>query len=281
MTALMIWQGVGIAPDRYAFVLLFASLWVKKTRSFILDWIPFLFILISYDFLRGFADNLGARIHFADLIEIEQKLLGFIPTLQLQNLFYQPGKLSWLDFLSAIFYFLHFALPLAFGFILWLYNRSYFKRFVTAILLLSYAAWLTFLAYPAAPPWMAGNEGYLPKVHKIMDEVLRIFPDKWDLPTVYHRFNPNPVAAMPSLHGAYPLLVLLFALKFFKLRALPFLLYVLVSWFSIVYLGEHYVVDILAGALYAVIFYLVAVKLHAVNWGGLLKRGIGGRFRKL
>ena len=167
MTALMIWQGVGIAPDRYAFVLLFASLLVKKTRSFILDWIPFLFILISYDFLRGFADNLGQRVNFLGLIELEQKFFWEIPTITLQNLFYKEGSLSWLDFLSALFYFLHFALPLAFGYLLWLINRGYFKQFVTAILLLSYSAWFTFLIYPAAPPWMAGNEGYLPKVYKI------------------------------------------------------------------------------------------------------------------
>lgn len=167
-----------------------------------------------------------------------------------------------MDFLSAIFYFLHFALPLSFGFILWLYNRAYFKQFVTAILLLSYSAWITFLIYPAAPPWLSSNEGYLPKVVKIMDQVLSVFPDKWDLPTVYHNFNPNPVAAMPSLHAAYPLLVLLFALKFFKLKALIFGLYVLGVWVSIVYLGEHYVVDIIAGAIYAIFFYFVAIKIH-------------------
>ena len=115
---------------------------------------------------------------------MEKKLFGGIPTITLQNLFYKEGSLSWLDFLSAIFYFLHFALPLAFGYILWLINRKYFKQFVTAILLLSYSAWLTFLIFPAAPPWLAGSEGYLPKVHKIMDSVLEVFPDKWDLPTV-------------------------------------------------------------------------------------------------
>lgn len=259
----MIWQGIGIAPDRYAFVLLLASLLVKRTRSFILDWIPFLFILISYDFLRGFADNLGQRVHFVELIQTEKLIFGFIPTIILQNLFYKEGSISWLDFLSAIFYFLHFALPLAFGYILWLINRSYFKQFVIAILLLSYSAWITFLIYPAAPPWLASNEGYLPKVVKIMDQVLTVFPDHWDLPTVYHNFNPNPVAAMPSLHGAYPLLVLLFALKFFKLKSLPFILYVLASWFAIVYLGEHYIVDIVAGAIYALIFYFAAIRLHS------------------
>lgn len=263
MTALMIWQGIGIAPDRYAFVLLLASLLIKRTRSFILDWIPFLFILLSYDFLRGFADNLNQRVNYFSLIDMERVLFKSIPTIELQKTFYNPASLSLIDFLASIFYLLHFALPLSFGFILWLYNRSYFKKFVTGILFLSYSAWITFLIYPAAPPWLASNEGYLPKVYKIMDQTLSVFPDRWDLPTIYHNFNPNPVAAMPSLHAAYPLLVFLFALKFFKLKALLFFPYVLAIWFSIVYLGEHYIVDIIAGAFYAVIFYFVALRLHS------------------
>lgn len=263
MTALMIWQGIGIAPDRYAFVLLLASLFIKKTRSFILDWIPFLFILLSYDFLRGFADNLNGRVNYQSLIDAETWLFKSIPTIELQKLYFNSPTTTFLDFAASIFYFLHFALPLSFGFILWIYNRSYFKRFVTGILLLSYAGWITFLIYPAAPPWLASNEGYLPKVYKIMDQTLSVFPDRWNLPTIYHQFNPNPVAAMPSLHAAYPLLVFLFALNFFKLKALLFFPYVLATWFSIVYLGEHYMVDIIVGAFYAVIFYFLAVRLHS------------------
>ncbi len=262
MTGLMIWQGIGIDPSRYAFVLLLAALLVKKTRSFILDWTPFLFILLSYDFLRGFADNLNQRVHYLELIDWEKGLFGQIPTITLQNMFYQPSGASWLDFFATMFYFLHFALPLSFGFLLWMISRSYFKYFVTGILLLSYAGWITFLIYPAAPPWMASQQGYLPGVHKILDVTLQAFPDKWNLPSIYHNFNPNPVAAMPSLHAAYPFLVLLFALRFFKLKALFFLPYVLLTWFSLVYLGEHYVVDILAGAIYAIIFYFIAIRLH-------------------
>lgn len=270
----MIWQGIGIDPSRYAFVLLPAALLVKRTRSFILDWTPFLFILLSYDFLRGFADNLGPRADFVGLINLEKGLFGSIPTITLQNLFYHPSTVSWLDYFATMFYFLHFALPLSFGFILWLYNRGYFRQFVTGILLLSYAAWVTFLMFPAAPPWLASNDGYLPKVYKILDVTLGAFPDKWNLPSVYHNFNPNPVAAMPSLHAGYPILVLLFAIKFFKKWALAFGIYVLGVFFSVVYLGEHYIVDLIGGAFYALIGYFIAVRLHVYDWGRLIDKYI-------
>lgn len=257
MTALMIWQGIGIAPDRYALVLLLATLLVKKTRSFLLDWVPFLFILISYDFLRGFVDELGQRVHFIELIEWEKAFFGSVLTQDLQSQFFNPIQLTWYDFVATIFYFLHFALPLAFAFLLWVNNRSYFRRFVLSISLLSYAAWITFMVYPSAPPWMAGQNGFLTDTTKILDYTLNLFPEKISLPTIYHKINPNPVAAMPSLHGGYPTLVLLYSIRFFGMKGILFLPYLILVWLSMVYLGEHYVIDLVSGAIYAAAFFFI------------------------
>lgn len=274
MTAIMIWQGVGIAPDRYAFVLLLGSLLVKRTRSFVLDFAPFLLILISYDFLRGLAySRLLFNVHYTELIQADITLFQTIPTIFLQKKFFHPENLVWYDFAATIFYFLHFALPLAFGYLLWLYKKSHFRQFVIAISLLSYGAWGTFVLYPAAPPWLAAKEGYLPGVTKILDYTLNTFPTKYEFPTIYHNLNPNPVAAVPSLHAAYPFLALLFFLRFFKLKGLLFLPYVLAVWTSMVYLGEHYVIDVFAGALYATFFFLVSEYLiHHINWDKLLQK---------
>lgn len=270
MTILMIWQGIGIAPDRYVFVLLLGSLFIKRTREFILDWIPFLFILISYDFLRSFSDNLGNQVHITELINWEYAIFGFIPTQVLQSAFFDPNNLGWYNYFFTIFYFLHFALPLGFGFLLWLTNRGYFRRFVTGICLMSYGAWISYLLYPAAPPWLAARDGYLFGVTKILDYTLNFFPEKVSVPTIYHHFTPNEVAAIPSMHAAYPLLVLLFALRFFGYKALFFTPYVFVVWFAIVYLGEHYVVDILFGVVYAFIFYFLTEEFfHRFNWSNL------------
>ncbi len=254
-TTIMIWQGIGIAPDRYALILLLGALLIKRTRAFLLDWIPFLFILISYDFLRGLVPLFNKNIHFIELINAEKFIFGFIPTQTLQALYFRAGHLQFWDFLATIFYFLHFALPLTFGYLLWMDNRTHFRQFIVAISLMSYTAWATFLAFPSAPPWMAGQKGLLPGVTKILDLTLGSFPAAVELPTLYHNMNPNPVAAMPSMHGAYPFLVLLFAIKFFRWKGLFFLPYVAGVWLSMVYLGEHYFIDLLAGAIYAVIFF--------------------------
>ena len=50
---------------------------------------------------------------------------------------------------------MHFVIPLSFAYLLWLHKREHFARFTGAFLLLSYAALMTFLVFPAAPPWLA------------------------------------------------------------------------------------------------------------------------------
>lgn len=257
MTGVMVWQGIGITPDRYILVLILGSLFIRKTRVFLVDWLPFLFILIAYDFLRSLAPILNPRVHYLEMINLDKLIFGQNPILFLQKLFYRPGTIFWYDHLATFFYFLHFALPLGFGFILWLKNRHFFKRFANALLIVSYAAFFTYVIFPAAPPWLASQEGYLPGVIKILNVTLSSYPKRLDLPTIYERFNPNTVAAVPSLHGAYPLLVLLFAVRFFGKKGLFFIPYVLGSWISLIYLGEHYAIDIILGVLYAVIVYKI------------------------
>jgi hypothetical protein len=260
MTGLMIWFGIGITPDRYILGLFVLALWLGKFKTFFLDWMPFLFILIAYDFLRGFADKLNPVVHFLPQIRVDQIIFGELPTAWLQSMFYHQGQLNWYDYLAAFFYAVHFALPLAFGFLVWVKRREQFKQFASAILYLSYSAFFTYLIFPAAPPWLAAKEGYISNIDKIEDQILASFPQRLNLPTVYNSLNPNLVAAIPSLHAAYPLIVLLFAYKFFGKKALLFLPYVLSVWMALIYLGEHYFIDVALGAFYASVFFVVSQK---------------------
>ncbi|KKR93173.1 MAG: Phosphoesterase PA-phosphatase related protein [Candidatus Daviesbacteria bacterium GW2011_GWA1_41_61] len=273
VTVLMVFQGIAISPERYAFVLLLGSLLVKKTRNFIFDWTPFLFILISYDFLRELAGNLNSGTHYLEAINFDQKLFQTLPTVTLQEKFFNTSQVVWYDYGAAFLYLLHFILPLGFGFLLWINNRRYFKEFVTGISLLSYSALVTYLLFPAAPPWMAQRDGYIVGVTKILDQVLEVFSTNLDLVTVYHNLNPNPVGAIPSVHTAWPLLIFLFAYRYFKTKALYFLPYVLSVWLAIIYLGEHYVLDVLTGIIYAIVFYVISVEImHRINWGHLFRQ---------
>jgi hypothetical protein len=124
------------------------------------------------------------------------------------------------------------------------------------LIVLSYGAFITYLLFPAAPPWMASNVGYIDHITKISTAVWF----GWGIhsySTLYATLNANPIAAVPSLHAAYPLLDLLFINRLFgKKFAIPFAIYPLTVWFGVVYLGEHFIFDVLLGILYAfVAFY--------------------------
>ncbi len=266
-TALLIVLGIPIGPDRYFVVLLLPVLLVRRARRFLLDWAPFLLLLFSYEFLRGLAGRVGT-VHYLTAIRFDSFVFGTPPSVTLQQRFAHAGSLAVWDSLFAVVYLLHFVMPLSFAYLLWLRSHEQFTRFTGAFLLLSYAALVTFLLYPAAPPWLASQAGYLPEVHERVGTVLSAFPQRFHLPTVYQLFDPNQVAAVPSLHAAYPLLILLFACRFFGLRGLVVLPFVASVWLAIVYMGEHYVFDIVVGALYSVGAFAIAEFLLPRVWRG-------------
>jgi hypothetical protein len=256
-TVAMLIQGVEILPDRWVALLLIGSLAIGRTRRLLLDWLPFLFLLVSYDSMRGFADDLNPRVHVFEQVRVDSALFGVVPSAGLQALLVRPAP-QWYDIAATAIYFIHFALPLGFATLLWLRRRRQFGRFVAALTILSYGAWVTYVAFPAAPPWLASQQGSIDGVSRILDRTLAYMPDRFDLPTIYHGLDPNAVAAIPSLHAAYPLLVTLFAVRTFGRRALPLMAYVLAAWLAAVYLGEHYVIDLLIGAAYAFVAFWAA-----------------------
>lgn len=82
----------------------------------------------------------------------------------------------------------------------------------------------------------------------------------------------NAVAAIPSLHSAVPMMVLLFSWSLVRARVRVLLLaYILAMTFTLTYGGEHYVVDGLIGRVYAAVaVYCVAgvMQRHQVSPDG-------------
>ena len=244
---------LSVSPERLLLLMLIAALILGRGRMFLADWIPFLVLFLSYEYLRGLGGKLGLPIH--DVTPLERAIsFGHVPSLSLQQAFYHPGQVAWYDIAATMFYFLHFAFPLILGYLFWIIDRRTFLRFSRALIGMAFAAFVFYLLLPVAPPWKA-----VPGVVKIIDHTL---PSFTDLPgistpaTIYHWLTPNQYAAMPSLHAAFPLLGALFAFRLWGRRAWPTLLYTACVWLSIVYLGEHYVVDIIGGVIFAVAAYL-------------------------
>lgn len=249
------------SPDQFFVFALFGSLILGRGKLFILDWSPFLCLFLGYEYLRSLVPLISKNVHIFPMIDADKFIFGYVPTIKFQGLFYNPNKLNWYDYFLVILYISHFVMPLVIGFIFWIKDRHFFKKYAFGLLALSYVSFITYILYPAMPPWMAADHGYLPPVEEVTGNVMSHFlPRQFSVPTVYSIFRANPVAAMPSLHAAFPLLIFFFVFKKSKRFALVFIPYVLGVWFAVMYLGEHYFADVLAGAIYASVIFFVLEK---------------------
>jgi hypothetical protein len=263
-------EGAWPTPDFLIPPLVIIAVLKGRGWSFVIDWVPFLVLLLVYESFRGIADDLNTRVHVQSLIDADRWLTGgVIPTVWLQQRFFHASHIAWYDWVATGLHVAHFAVPVCFGFMLWLRSRSLYWRYASAVLAMFFAGFFTSFLYPAAPPWLASQMGYLPPVERVLGVTLAAASHGSGLQLAYQNFSPNPVAALPSLHAAGPLLVSLIALSLYGRRALPTLLYPLLGGLAWIYLGEHYMVDVLLGWVYAlaafVIFWLMPVWLASLE----------------
>jgi membrane-associated phospholipid phosphatase len=230
----------------------------RWVRGMIMDWLPFILFLFAYDYARSIADETGFTPHLAPQLKVERFLFGTpLPTTGLQEQFYHPPAAAWYDYSAWVVYLTHFFATLGLAAILWRFAYPLFKRWRTLVVGLSTAGFATYVLYPAVPPWLASDQGKIGHVDKIKDQMFAHTGTKAIASAVEKNWV-DKVAAMPSLHSAFPLMMmLLFWHKGWKWR-IPFAAYAVAMGLTLVYTGEHFVVDILAGWAYAAIVYFLA-----------------------
>src|SRR6478672_1503612 len=169
ISAYLIDQRVWPTPDFLIPPLIFIALFYGRGWAFLVDWLPFLAILLGYEAFRGVADDINSRVHYTQLIDADRWLTGgHVPTLVLQDHFFDPNHVTWYDYLATALHATHYAVMVGFGFVLWLSSRKTYWRFAAALLALFFSGIFTEFLYPAAPPWMAGQMGYLPPVERVI-----------------------------------------------------------------------------------------------------------------
>lgn len=242
--------------------LFFASLIIIFGRGgeIIISLSRYLILILSFEAMRGVADDPTNNVNYATPIAFDMFLGGGkIPTEILQD------HLAHLDnslgLLAVLFYALHFFVPFLFAIYLWYKKRSFYEPYFLTLLVATYLSLITFLLFPVAPPWMASDMGLIDTRHLIFEVAeshhITTFPN------IYFIINANPVAAFPSLHMVYPLLIGYFGYRAFGRSGLLLSLYPLLMGFSIIYLGEHYVFDLVGSILYSA-FAIIAVA-HFIN----------------
>jgi membrane-associated phospholipid phosphatase len=190
--------------------------------------------------------------------------LGELPNIRLQGALSRPGEVHGLDRALAFVHWAWFVEPhLA---LLWILIRreAGFARAARQMAAVYDLGCAIYFAVPTAPPWWAAEQGAIadvispdrpdpgaeparPPIRRVMVEVgERTWGRAW--PTLYDSLGGNPWAAMPSLHFATSLLAGVLLAERGSLAGASGWGYALVLGFALIYLGEHYAVDLAAGA---------------------------------
>jgi hypothetical protein len=255
-------KGVFLSADRYFLILLVPAIALGAGWAYVRDFLPFIALVLLYEEARGLAHSLHPHPFYEPMMMIDRWIgFGEIPTNRLQGWLWH-GHLEWYDHAFSLLDRLHFIVPPTLLLLIWLERREVFYRCAVTLLAVSFAGAATFLVFPAAPPWLASKHGLIPHVYRIGYIEGNDSPVSTSQSWIESHLLSNPVAAVPSLHAAYATLVLLFVYAWRGRRwAIVAVPYTLGMWFTVVYLGDHYVADIVVGLAYAMAGWVLVPRL--------------------
>ncbi len=205
----------------------------------------------AYEMPNDNPEALARRVHIAYPVRIDTALgLGVPMSLRLQR-FARPGRLRLPEKVLVWAHWIWFTVPHS-TLLYTLLRRP--ERFPRAAVL-TYAVFdLGVIGYwllPTAPPWYAAREGVLsaegdPELRRMMlEHGEKFWGTNWG--RIYGVLGGNPLAAMPSLHFATSVMAAHMLSELGPVEKTVGWTYAATLGFALVYLGEHYVVDLLAG----------------------------------
>jgi membrane-associated phospholipid phosphatase len=205
--------------------------WFVTGVGLVALWTAWAILELGFEVLRGIGNRVGK---VRDIRWAENALPGPEPTVWLQHHLYDRD-LGWLDKACALVHGLWFALPFVFGVVIMVLERRRLMEFLGWILVGPYVAAIAYVAIPVRPPWME-------------PDVVRVLVARGVLD--YAQVDPNPYSAFPSLHAGLPAIIAVFLfLRCPKLRPFAWAAaaFSVAVGFAVVYMGEHWLLDVLAG----------------------------------
>ena len=232
---------------------------------------------ILYDamtFLPNYAVN---DVHIKGLYDLEVSLFGVVENGQKISLceWFEPRLNNFMSLTCGFAYLLWVPGPASYALYLVFKDHKNAVEFIYGYLLTNIVGIIVYYLFPAAPPWYYLNYGSELDTTILGSEALFSEFDRLTGLTIFNGIytkGANIFAAIPSLHAAYPLLGVLYARKHGHKKFLYFFIFMLIgTWVGAVYSQHHYVIDIILGALCAVLAYFGMIYLLKTETFGKFK----------
>jgi membrane-associated phospholipid phosphatase len=203
--------------------------------------------IAHYEMPNDDPDKLLGRLRVDYPIKADTLLGGGIaPSVRLQRALGRPGEVRAHDLALAWVHWSWFFVPHGSSAYILLRHRWHFPRAAFMMAGVFDVGLVAYWAIPTAPPWWAGKAGRMPPVRRIMVEAGEDFWGRLWRP-LYDFLGGNPFAAMPSLHFATSVMAAHLLTDVGHVQGALGWTYAASLGFALVYLGEHYVVDLIAG----------------------------------
>jgi membrane-associated phospholipid phosphatase len=254
-----------IQPLAIAGILLVAA-FARRGASTLLA-VGYVLMFLVFLLLRPVADETFIPVHYDFPILMDRILfLGALPMVWMQDLFYVPGRVGVIDFVLSSVYVTYFFAPHAIALIVWRTRPQLFPRAIVAISLTFMIGLFFYFAVPTAPPWLASDRGDIDAdIVRIMPEIsAQLAGDTYD--EASRAVGQNDVAAMPSLHTALTAMVALILASYGRRWRWVGITYVVLMATALVYLGEHYIIDEIAGVALAFGVWRLVSRHRAFAW---------------
>ncbi len=263
----------GIPLDRntlfgYAVLLAAPLVWRGRGLSvlrLVVDWLALGVVLALYDVTRHAALKLDLPISLHLAPDLDRAVFGQIPTLWLQHRLYATSPDHWYDIPFSLLYGSHFVVPIVTFAVLYVRSRRRFYAYELRFVLLTAVALLLYLAHPTAPPWLDGDVHVIGHVHRTALYGFRLMHVHLAQALLSDGLKTsNIVAAFPSLHAGYTMLLAAFLwsrVRWWWRAVLA--AYVAGMGFMLVATGEHWVSDVVAGWLLAIAAHVVVCRWEA------------------
>ena len=261
------------SPHRWFVALLAPAVVLGITRRYLTAFVPFGLLLLAYEWLRTGAHRINPHAYYLPQIRADELIgIGTVPSVRLQGWLWDGPRRGAFEDALAFVHSLHLAVVLVVLFCVLAVSRRAYRRAAAAFLGTAFAAVIGFVLFPAAPPWLAERHGLIGPLVRIR-EVGRPAPVPG---TLSRLFDDNQVAAIPSLHAGWSMLVVLVVRQWFPRLTPLAVAYWLTQQFAVVYLGEHYVIDLLLGDALAIGVWIASERIPTRGASG---RSRGGGFR--
>jgi hypothetical protein len=206
----------------------------------------------TYQMPNDDPEALERRVKVAYPVNVDRRLgLGTTPTLRLQRALASTGPFHRWEKALVWSHWLWFLFPHGTVAYLLLRHPERFPRGAAQVYATFDLGLIGYWAIPTAPPWYAARQGLMddgrtPELRRMMFEYGEQFwRSRWA--PLYGFLGGNPLAAMPSLHFATSVTAAHVLTDSGRIAGALGWAYAATLGTALVYLGEHYVVDLAAG----------------------------------